>query len=182
MDVRCCISLALRVDVPVPRSARNPWIKSWKRISEVKRWFRSPVTVFQSTSTRPIPRKSLPPPFVTRTTIFHMLLPESVSNKNSACTMETTSSQFVTAVLFYLVTPQIYWQRCYTHMPDRPPERFRRSLRTSQAISSSSGTEYSTGRGVTPTGIGWTGKGIFLYSSYLSAITHSIVTLEGGTQ
>ena len=62
---------ALRVAVPVPRSARKSWGKSWKLMEAVSRRFKIAATTFHITSTRPIPRYSFFP-LIIRTTAYHM--------------------------------------------------------------------------------------------------------------
>ena len=58
MAVSCCSSLASREAAPIPQPDRNPCSTSWLFMSDMSRWFRSLVTDFQSTSTRPATMKS----------------------------------------------------------------------------------------------------------------------------
>ena len=69
---------------------------------------------------------------------------------------------------------------CSTLIPGRLPEQFRRSLRTSQAISSSSGMDFSTGNNCTPTVIGCPSIGMCQNISTRSTVMVAMDTLAGG--
>ena len=180
MTASCFIRLSSGVVILIPRPAQNPWKTSWNLISEVKRRFRSPVTVLQRTSTRLIPWKFPPSPFGVITTVCQALLSEIFPLRNAACTMATTFSHWVEIGYFSHVTYWSHCWRCSDSMPDGPPKRFRRSLHNSQEISLYFGTDYLIGNGVTPMGIDCPGDGTFRYSSTLFSIMWLMVTLDGG--
>ena len=90
MAMICCRSLALRVAVPAPWTARNLCSASWNLMDDASWRFRRLVKDFQSNSTRPNPLKSLLAPLGIRTTVCHVLSSDSVPSRNCACTTETT--------------------------------------------------------------------------------------------
>ena len=143
MAVSCWRSLASRVVVPVLRPDQNPWSVSWKEIADVSRKLRRLAISFQRTSTNQIPRPP-PFPFGTITTVCHMHYSANVPSWNASYMMSTTFRQLVASVESSPIVEIRHWRRCSARIPEGPPERFRQSLRTNQAISSSSGMETST--------------------------------------
>ena len=134
MSVRCCSSLALRATVPVPWPSQNLCSLSWTLMDDARRQFRRLVTAFQSNSTRTTPPKIMLAPLGIRTTVYHVLSLDISPSRNSACTMATTFCQLVASGLSSRVSSIKHWRRCSARIPNRPPERFRRSLRTAQEI------------------------------------------------
>ena len=140
MDVRCWRSLASRAAVLVPRPTRNLWRVSWKEIAAVSRRLRRLTISFQRTLNIPSPWNP-PFPFESRTVICHVHYSTSVLSWNSACTMEATFRQLVASGESSRVAAVIHWRRYSARIHEGLPERFRQSLRTAKAISSSSGME-----------------------------------------
>ena len=103
----------------------------------------------------------------------------AIPSRNAACTLATTFCQLVASGVLSRVASIIHWRRCSALNSDRPPERFRQSLHNSQAISSSSDMESSTGNGWTPTGIGCPSGGTGRYSSTRSAVMAVMDNLDG---
>ena len=134
MSIRCCSSMASRATVPVPRPFRNLWISSWYMIAAVL-------------------------PFGIKMTIFYLHSSVSAPSRKSVCVMATTLCKLVAAGESSRVAAISHWQRCPAHIPEDPPEQFRQSLRTAQAISSSSRMSSSTRKRRSPTGIGSPGGG-----------------------
>ena len=137
MALRCWTSLASRVEDPVPCPAQNLWRELWYEIATASQRLRRLATAFQSTLRSPIPQKSHFY-FIIRTTVCHVHSSESVPSWNTACTMVTTFSQLVPSGELYRVVAISHWRRFFACIPEGPPERFRQSLRTAQAIYSSS--------------------------------------------
>ena len=118
-------------------------------IYDVRWQFRMLYIIFQSTSTSPIPLKS---PLFTlgiRTTVCHVHSLARVPSQNYAYTMATTFCQLFASGVLYEVAAISHWRRCYALIPKGPPERFRKSLRTTQVISSSSSIDPYTRNGCT---------------------------------
>ena len=176
----CCSSLSSRAAVLVPQTAWNPWIKLWNWIAEVKRQFRSSVTVSIGNSMRPIPRKSPPSPFGIRTTVCQVLFLVSVPFQSAACTMETTFIQWVVSGSFSRVASWSHWWSRSARITGGTPEQFRWSLRSTRVVSLSSGKDSSKVNGVAPMGVGWPRDGTCRYSSTLSTSIRSMVTLDKG--
>ena len=72
MAISCWSSLASTVAVSIPCPVRKPCKVSWYWITVVSHRLIIPVLDFHRTSTRQIPMKSLPPPLVIRTTVYHV--------------------------------------------------------------------------------------------------------------
>ena len=111
--------------------------------------------------------------------VCHVLSLDSVPSHNADCTMATTFCQLVASGVSYQVTEINHWRKCSSCIPKIPPERFRQSLRTAQAISLFSGMDSSTGNGCNPSGIGCTGGGTFRYSSTSSDVMVAMSTMDG---
>ena len=109
-------------------------------------------------------------------------LPRALAGKhpimNATYTMVTTFSKWVASGSFSRIISWSHWWRCCTCIPNSPHERFRRSLRTAQAIYSSPGKDYWTGNKVAPMGIGWTGDGTCWYISTLYTVLWSTITMD----
>ena len=69
MEMSCWDSLASRVAVPVPLPAQNLCRASWNWMEDYIRRLMMLDIALHSTSTRPIPMKSVPPPLGIITTV-----------------------------------------------------------------------------------------------------------------
>ena len=88
--------------------------------------------VLHKTSTITPPWKYLMSPFGIKTTIYHVLSLERVLLWNTTWKIYTTFLQFVASGASARVTSLRHLRRCYTRIPDRLPERFRRIRITAQ--------------------------------------------------
>ena len=158
MAVRCWSRLDSTSAVPVLRPAQNPCNTSWNMMADMSQRFRRLATNFQRTLTSTIPLKYLLT-FGIRKTICHMYSLASVLSQNTDFMMAKRFFQLVESGETSRVAAIRHWRRCSALIPDRTPKRFRRSLRTTQEIYSSSGMASSTRKGRSPTDIGSLGGG-----------------------
>ena len=160
-------------------TTRNLCSMSWNVIATVSRRFKSLVTVFQKTSTSPIPWKSPLVSLGINTAVYHMHSLARFPSQNAFCAMATTFYQLVASGVSSQVAEIIHWWRSSALIPDGPPEWLRQSLRTAQEISSSSGIESSTRDGCNPTVICCPGGGTCRYSANRFSFMVVMATLDG---
>ena len=108
--------------VPIPGTVWKPWSMSWYVFTAVSCRLMVPVMSFNITYTRPMTRKSLPPPLgiITNVCQEHALANEIYLNP--FCTSATTLSQLETFRYFSHIASRSYWRRCSTRIPDVPTD------------------------------------------------------------
>ena len=180
MTMRFRSRFSLRVAVPVPLLAQKPCRASWKWMEDNIQRLMMPDIDFHRTSTRPIPLKSVPPPLGIIYTVWQAQDTTSSPPLKSSFIMATTFSQFPGSRRSSRVIARSHILRCSALMPDRPPARYSCICSTASAISSSSGTLSSTGKGATSIGIGIPGGGMWAYRSVCYAIRVSRDIRAGG--
>ena len=146
------------------------------------RRFRRLDIIFQSTSTSPISLKLPLFPLCIRTTVCLVHYSDGVPSQNAAFKMAATFCQLMASGVLYRVEAISHWQICSALIPDGPPERFSKSLCTTQEISSSYDIEYSTGNGCNSTIFGCTRGGTCQYRDNRSSVMVEMSNLDGATR
>ena len=131
MAIILCNIFALRVAVPVPLPAKNPYRASWNWMEDNIRRLVILDIAFHGTSTSPIPLKSLPPPLGIITTVCQAHNAECYPTLKDACMMVMTFSQFPGSGYSSHFTVKSHILKCSALMPVGPPTRCSRSRRIS---------------------------------------------------